>query len=84
MSTHLTKSRFELGLECPNQLFRISKKGDGRTGILKKVQSIEETGTPVLSRKEVSDIASMIKTDEHKYHDNLSFQELLLFPLTCR
>ncbi len=55
-----------------------SKNGDGRTGILKKVDSLEETGDPVLGRKEVSDIVAKIHNNKFKYHDNLTFQEAIV------
>jgi len=69
-----------------NQMFRVSKSagknksknGDGRTGILKKVDSLEETGDPVLGRKEVSDIVAKIHNNKFKYHDNLTFQEAIV------
>ena len=58
-----------------NQLFRISKNGEGRTGIIKKVTSMEEIGDSVLIRKEVTGIVNGIEENKFKYHDNLTFQE---------
>lgn len=58
-----------------NQLFRISKKGEGRTGIIRKVTSLEETGDSVLGRKEVTDIVNDIEANSFKYHDDLTFQD---------
>lgn len=58
-----------------NQLFRISKKVDHRTGIINTAKSLEDTGDPVLGRKDVSQIVSEIESDKYKYHDNLSFLE---------
>jgi hypothetical protein len=58
-----------------NQLFRISSKGENRTGILKKVSSIEETGNSVLGRKNVSQIVADIEANKYKYHDSLTFIE---------
>jgi hypothetical protein len=60
-----------------NQLFRISKKGEDRTGILKKVNSLEDTGDSVLGRKDITQIVADIETDKYKYHENLSFQEAI-------
>lgn len=56
-----------------NQLFRISSKGENRTGILKKVSSIEETGDSVLGRKNVTQIVADIEAN--KYHESLTFIE---------
>lgn len=56
-----------------NQLFRISSKGENRTGILKKVNTIEETGDPVLGKKNVTQIVTDIETNKYKYHDSLTF-----------
>lgn len=60
-----------------NQLFRISTKGEDRTGILKKVNSIEETGNPILGRKNVTQIVTDIEADRYRYHDNLTFEEAI-------
>ncbi len=56
-----------------NQLFRISSRGENRTGILKKVSTIEETGNPVLGRKNVTQIVADIEANKFKYHDSLTF-----------
>ncbi|AOW16488.1 hypothetical protein LPB03_02955 [Polaribacter vadi] len=61
-----------------NQLFRITNKGDNRTGIIKKVQSIEETGDSVLGRKDITQIVKDIEANKFKYHTNLTFQESIL------
>ncbi|MHB1105408.1 MAG: DUF2779 domain-containing protein [Lutibacter sp.] len=58
-----------------NQLFRISSKGENRTGILKKVSTIEETGNPVLGRKNVTQIVADIESNKYKYHDSMTFIE---------
>ncbi len=58
-----------------NQLFRISSKGENRTGILKKVSSIEETGDSVLGRKNVTQIVADIEVNKYKYHESLTFIE---------
>lgn len=58
-----------------NQLFRISSKGGNRTGILKKANTIEETGDPVLGRKNVTQIVADIEANKYKYHDSLAFIE---------
>mgnify|MGYP003627870603 FL=1 len=56
-----------------NQLFRISSKGENRTGILKKVSSIEETGDSVLGRKNVTQIVADIEVNKYKYHESFTF-----------
>ena len=61
-----------------NQLFRITKKGDNRTGIIKKVRSLEETGKSVLGKKDITQIISDIESNKHMYHPNLNFQEAIL------
>jgi hypothetical protein len=58
-----------------NQLFRISRKVVNRTGILKKVSSIEETGNSVLSRINISHIVADIEANKFKYHDSITFNE---------
>ena len=58
-----------------NQLFRISKKENNRTGITKRINALEETGDPVLGRKNISKIVTDIEADKYKYHDNLGFLE---------
>lgn len=58
-----------------NQLFRIVKNSENRTGIEKKVESLEEIGDSVLSCVEVSDIIHGIQNDVHKYYDNLGFDD---------
>ncbi|WP_111706564.1 DUF2779 domain-containing protein [Lutibacter citreus] len=62
-----------------NQLFRISNKEGNRTGITKKVNTLAETGNPVLGRKNISQIVADIEADKHKYHDNLGFLESITF-----
>jgi hypothetical protein len=61
-----------------NQLFRITKKGGNRTGIIKKVHSLEETGDSVLGKKDITQIIRDIEINTHMYHPNLSFQEAIL------
>jgi len=62
-----------------NQLFRISKKGNDRTGVSKKVNSLEETGNPILGRKNITEIITNIEVDKSKYHENLTFTESIQF-----
>jgi hypothetical protein len=62
-----------------NQLFRISKKENNRTGVSKKVNTIEETGDTVLGRKNITQLIVDIEANKYKYHDNLTFQEAIQF-----
>lgn len=62
-----------------NQLFRISKKEGNRTGILRKVINLEETGDPVLGRKNITQIVADIESNKFKYHDSLTFQKTIIF-----
>ena len=48
-----------------NQMFQLSNKGNKRTGILKKVQSLQETGNSILSRKEVTQIVAAIQNNTY-------------------
>jgi hypothetical protein len=62
-----------------NQLFRISKKENNRTGVSKKVNTIEETGDTVLGRKNITQLIVDIEANKYKYHENLTFQESIQF-----
>jgi hypothetical protein len=62
-----------------NQLFRISNKEENRTGITKKVNTLAETGNPILGRKNISQIVGDIEADRYKYHESLTFQESISF-----
>jgi len=62
-----------------NQLFRISKKEGNRTGITKKVTTLDETGSSVLGKKDITQIVADIESNRHKYHNNLTFQESINF-----
>lgn len=57
-----------------NQLFRISNKEGNRTGIIKKVNSLNETGNSVLGRKNITAIVEEIESNKHLYHSNLDFK----------
>lgn len=64
----------EASIDGLNQLFRISKEGENRTGILKKVKTIEETGDSVLATKDVSQIVEGIESDVYQYNADLTFK----------
>ena len=58
-----------------NQLFRISNKESNRTGIIKKANTLVETGNSVLGLKSVTSIIADIESNKFKYHQNLGFLE---------
>ncbi|SDH61377.1 DUF2779 domain-containing protein [Winogradskyella thalassocola] len=62
-------------LDGLNQSFRITKKGNNRTGIINKVDKVEQIGNSVLERKNVTQIIDEIESNKYQYHANLTFQE---------
>ncbi|WP_437395445.1 DUF2779 domain-containing protein [Flagellimonas lutimaris] len=58
-----------------NQLFRITKKEQKRTGIISKVSTVGETGNSVLGRKNITKIVEDIESNKHRYIEDLTFQE---------
>ncbi len=51
-----------------NQLFRISKTGDKRTGIVRKVNTLQETGSSVLTAIPMNTIVDDILQGRHENH----------------
>src|SRR5690606_22813699 len=62
-------------VEGLNQLFRINKKAGNRTGITKKVNSLEEIGGTVLGKVKVDEILNDIESGKYKAFENLTFLE---------
>jgi hypothetical protein len=60
-----------------NQFFRISNSGDSRTGINKRVQSLQECGASVLSKIQMTEIVNGILNGDYVYSENYSFQDAL-------
>jgi len=60
-----------------NQLFRITSRGDDRTGVEKKEDDFSKMGDSVLIMVDVSQVVSDIMSDKHKYYDNLGFFEAI-------
>ena len=58
-----------------NQLFRIKKDSNKRTGVQVLESDLNKLGTSVMSLVEQTDVVRKILADEIKYHDNLSFEE---------
>ncbi len=60
-----------------NQLFQITNDPNIRTGIKRKVHSLEDTGNPIMEARNISGLINdIIKKDNHKIH-GLSFLELV-------
>lgn len=60
-----------------NQLFRIPNNGNPRTDIIKRVHSLEEIGSTVLSEINVDNIVNDIIRNKYKYYENLNFEEAI-------
>ena len=60
-----------------NQLFRISKQADNRTGIIRKVNSLEETGGTVLGNIKVDEILNGIESGKYRIYDEWGFEEAI-------
>jgi hypothetical protein len=60
-----------------NQFFRVSKKTGNRTGVIIKVDSIEETGESVLGIKDVTSLVADIINDKYSYSAELNFSNAL-------
>lgn len=58
-----------------NQLFRVTKTADNRTGILRKVDSLEEIGRSVLGKINVDMEVEGIETGKYRIYDHLGFEE---------
>ncbi|MCM4161293.1 DUF2779 domain-containing protein [Antarcticibacterium flavum] len=66
----------ESPVEGLNQLFRISKKADNRTGITRKINSLEEIGgRSVLGKVPVDEILDDIESGKHMCFESLDFLE---------
>tara|TARA_S200000501_G_scaffold345411_1_gene358026 strand:- start:1252 stop:3144 length:1893 start_codon:yes stop_codon:yes gene_type:complete len=60
-----------------NQLFQITKDPNVRTGIMRKVDTLKDTGDPIMESRNISDLINdIIEKDIHKIH-GLSFLELV-------
>lgn len=63
-------------VEGLNQMFRISKNSDNRTGISRTIDSLEEIGgKSVLGKVAVDEILNDIESGKYACYDNLSFLE---------
>jgi hypothetical protein len=60
-----------------NQMFRVTERGDQRTGVEKREENFANMGDSVLVLVDVSQVVDDIMTDKHKYYDNLGFLEAI-------
>jgi len=67
----------EAQIDGLNQLFRITKTANNRTGIIKLVNSLDEIGTTVLGDVNIDTILDDIASGKHVTFDNLSFEEAI-------
>ncbi|MFD2518346.1 DUF2779 domain-containing protein [Salinimicrobium flavum] len=65
----------EAPVEGLNQLFRINKTAGNRTGITKKVNSLEEIGGSVLGTINIDTILDEIETGKHLCYEDLDLQQ---------
>ena len=65
----------ESPVEGLNQLFRISKTAGNRTGITKKIDSLEEIGGSVLGKINIDSILDEIEAGKHLCYENLNLQQ---------
>lgn len=56
-----------------NQCFRVSQNAQNRTGIIKKIESLDEAGESVLTEHKMDDIIDDIIADGHEYSAGLYF-----------
>ncbi|WP_149303972.1 DUF2779 domain-containing protein [Pareuzebyella sediminis] len=71
----LADKKKKASIDGLNQLFRINKTKENRTGISKKVSTLEETGSSVLGLKKVTDVVKEIESDKIEYTKGLNFTE---------
>lgn len=56
-----------------NQLFRVSKNAENRTGVIKMIDSLDQAGDSILGLKEISPIISRIIDGELTYSPEFNF-----------
>lgn len=71
----MANKRKEAKIDGLNQLFRISKEAGNRTGIIKRIDSIEEIGEGVLGRIDISSIVHNIQEGKYKALSEMDFKE---------
>ncbi len=73
----LTDKSKEAEIDGLNQLFRISKNANHRTGIIKSVNSLTEIGRSVLSEVNADDAVQDIQNDKYPYQEGLYFNDAI-------
>ena len=58
-----------------NQMFRVTQRGDQRTGVEKINDDFSSMGDSVMFLKDMSQVVRDIMEDRHKYYPNLGFHE---------
>ncbi|MEL4454838.1 DUF2779 domain-containing protein [Lutimonas vermicola] len=71
----MANKRKTASIDGLNQLFRITKTAQNRTGIDKRVDSLDEIGDSVLGTISIDGILDGIYNNKFKYHDSLTFLE---------
>jgi hypothetical protein len=71
----MANKRKEAQVDGLNQLFRVSKEAGNRTGIIRKIDSIDEIGKSVLGRLDISHIVRDIQEGKYKYLPEMNFME---------
>ena len=56
-----------------NQLFRITKSADNRTGVTVLAKSKDELGNPILGKLNITDIVTGIESGKYAYADGINF-----------
>lgn len=56
-----------------NQLFRITKSADNRTGVTVLAKSKDELGNPILGKLNITDIVTGIEVGKYTYADGITF-----------
>ncbi len=60
-----------------NQLFRVTKNSNNRTGIVKKVNSLEQIGNSVLGKIKVDDEITGIESGRYRIYEDLEFEDCI-------
>ena len=60
-----------------NQLFRVTKNANNRTGIVKKVESLEQIGSSVLGKIKVDNEIDGIESGRYRIYEDLEFEDCI-------
>jgi hypothetical protein len=73
----MANKKKEAKIDGLNQLFRISKKSDNRTGIDRQVNSIDEIGGSVLGKVNIEAVIGSIRGGRSNHVEGLGFEDLI-------